>query len=136
MSTRVRDSHGVGSRRRLSTQAPQTPTTSIAMPMPTMTRKAQNTGATGGCIPSNSFRPLSSPSTSCVRMIDASFGISTAMCVVRASSSGRPNSTSGTPRSVSQIASMAAIFAGWCFSVFRPCRSPSTICTGMSSAPM
>ena len=50
-------------------------TASISMPMPTMTRKPKNTGATGGCAPGNSFRPLISPSTSCVRIRLASFGM-------------------------------------------------------------
>src|SRR5258708_18713931 len=39
-------------------------------------------------------------------------------------------STSGAPRSVCQSASTAAIFAGWCSSVFKPCWSPTRICTG------
>ena len=47
---------------------------------------------------------------------------------------GHANSTSGTPRSVFQIASIAAIFAGWCSSVFSPCWSPTKICSGASTA--
>ncbi|MNC91181.1 hypothetical protein D3C83_73880 [compost metagenome] len=29
---------------------------------------------------------------------------------------------------------MAAIFAGWCSSVLRPCRSPTSTCSGASTA--
>ena len=44
--------------------------------------------------------------------------------------SGIAKSTSGAPFSVCQSASIAAIFAGWCLSVLRPCRSPTKACTG------
>jgi hypothetical protein len=50
-------------------------TSSISVPTPTMTRKAQNTGATGGCRSRNSSRPLTSPSHSCVRMRLAPLGM-------------------------------------------------------------
>ncbi|MND97332.1 hypothetical protein D3C80_896500 [compost metagenome] len=35
-----------------------------------------------------------------------------------------------SPGGFSQWPSMAAIFAGWYFSVFRPCASPIRACTG------
>ncbi|MNV61183.1 hypothetical protein D3C71_1536810 [compost metagenome] len=47
---------------------------------------------------------------------------------------GRPNSVSGAPFSVCQMPSMAAILAGWCSSVLRPCRSPMKICSGITTA--
>ena len=37
--------------------------------------------------------------------------------------------------SMNRRADKAAIFAGWCSSVFRPCRSPTAICTGIRMAP-
>ena len=52
----------------------------------------------------------------------------------RAAPSGMANSSSGAPRVVCQRPSIAAIFAGWCSSVFRPCWSPTKICSGISSA--
>jgi hypothetical protein len=47
--------------------------------------------------------------------------------VIRAllSSFGQPTSVSGALFSVCQMPSMAAILAGWCCSVFRPCMSPA-----------
>src|SRR5688572_30429343 len=44
--------------RRHSVSAHHHDTISISTPMPTITRKLQNTGATGGCVFGNSFRPL------------------------------------------------------------------------------
>ncbi|MNH21602.1 hypothetical protein D3C79_814190 [compost metagenome] len=46
--------------------------------------------------------------------------------------SGMPNRISGTPCPgvLLQWPSTAAIFAGWCLSVFRPCTSPITTCNG------
>ncbi len=55
--------------------------------------------------------------------------------LVRASSSGNANSSSGAPRSVSHTPSIAAILAGWCSKVLSPCRSPSTACAGASTTP-
>ena len=48
--------------------------------------------------------------------------------------SGQPNRMSGWPAPVSQCPSMAAILAGWCSSVLRPCWSPATIWIGATSA--
>ena len=50
-------------------------TVSISSPTPTMMRKAQNTGATGGCSPTKSFKPLTSPSRLWVRYSEASLGM-------------------------------------------------------------
>ncbi len=49
-----------------------------------------------------------------------------------------PNSVSGTPApgSLSQWPSIAAILAGWCLSVFRPWKSPTTACSGAEIASM
>ena len=49
---------------------------SISKPMPTMMRTAKKSGSGGGCESRKSFRPLISPSTSCVRIRLASFGTS------------------------------------------------------------
>ena len=49
-------------------------TSSINTPMPTITRKLQNTGATGGWALGNSFKPLSSASMSWARIRLASLG--------------------------------------------------------------
>ncbi len=51
-----------------------------------------------------------------------------------AASSGQANSTSGTLGPVFQLASMAAIFCGWCSSVFSPCWSPAKIWIGIRMA--
>ncbi len=102
--------------------------------MPTITRNAQNTGATGGMSSPNSSSPCTSPSASCVRMSESAFGTVTAKSLRRFSWSGKPMSVSGAPRSVCHSASIAAIFAGWCSSVFRPCRSPTTIWIGTRTA--
>lgn len=50
--------------------------------------------------------------------------------------SGQPNSSNGvgSPDELSQCPSMAAIFAGWCSSVFSPWKSPITACTGATSS--
>ena len=47
---------------------------------------------------------------------------------------GQPTKISGWPARVSQCPSIAATLAGWCASVFRPCRSPATICSGATKA--
>ena len=69
VSTR-KNQFGSGVLRRRS-QAPIHAVASIAMPVPTIIRKAQKTGATGGCSPSNSFSPFTSPFRSCVKSNDA-----------------------------------------------------------------
>ena len=53
---------------------------------------------------------------------------------LRPSRSGSRRARAACSRSVFQSASIAAIFAGWCSSVFRPCWSPTKICTGASIA--
>src|SRR5438105_2391348 len=107
---------------------------SISTPIPTMTRNAQNTGVTGGTSSPNSSRPCTSPSASCVRMSEAPFGNSRAKSLRFCFSLMSAKSTSGAPSRVSHSASIAAIFAGWCSSVLSPCRSPTTICSGTSTA--
>ena len=57
-----------------SCHAPSHDTSSISMPMPTITRKAKNTGATGGCRPSNWSSPATSPSGSWRRIRLAPLG--------------------------------------------------------------
>ena len=117
-----------------SIQAPSHDSAIISMPMPTITRNAKNTGATGGVCGAKASRPFTSASGSCLRIRLAPFGISIAKSLRCFSAFGIANSTSGTPFSVFQIASIAAIFAGWCSSVLRPCRSPTKACTGASTA--
>ena len=68
IATSARASQRGGSPRRRSCQAAHHDTSSISRPMPTITRKAQNTGATGGCASGNSLRPRTSPSRSWVRI--------------------------------------------------------------------
>ena len=106
-----------------------------------MMRKAKNSGATGGANWSapgvsgaNASMPFTSPSGSCVSIRLASLGTSMAKSLWRVSAFGSANSTSGAPRSVFHSASIAAIFAGWCSSVFNPCRSPAKICSGAITA--
>lgn len=62
-------------------------------------------------------------------------GTLTAKRVVSASLSGQPNRVRGTPSpgTFSQCPSIAAILAGWCFSVFRPCRSPTKAWMGATA---
>ena len=102
--------------------------------MPTITRKLQNTGATGGCALGKASRPLISASLSCARMMLPSLGTWIAKSVRPSFSLGQPNSVSGALFSVCQMASIAAILAGWCASVFSPCMSPARICSGIAIA--
>jgi len=115
-------------------QAPNHASASIAKPSPTMMRKAKNTGATGGTSAPKSSSPCSSPSGSWRRIRLAPPGIESAQSLWRVFSFGIANSSSGTPLPPCQMASIAAILAGWCSSVFRPCWSPAKICSGASSA--
>jgi hypothetical protein len=48
---------------------------SMRTPIPTITRNAQNTGATGGTSSPNSARPRTSPSSECVRISDRPRGM-------------------------------------------------------------
>lgn len=96
-----------------------------------MTRKDQNTMPTGGrSSAGKAFRPWTSPSHSCVRIRLASFGMPISKRLVSLAESGIANSSSGSPRCVSQAPSIAATFTGWCSSVFRPWRSPMKACSG------
>ena len=110
-----------------------TPTATMMTPMPTMTRKAKNGmigfGRSSGL---KSFSPLISPSHSWVRIRLPRCGTAISKWLVSAFGSGNANRISGTSLPVSQCASSAAILAGWYSSVFSPCRSPSTICSGAS----
>ena len=53
---------------------------------------------------------------------------------VSASMSGSRTGSAAAPALVSQCPSIAAILAGWCSSVLRPCRSPATIWIGATNA--
>ena len=99
-----------------------------------MTRKVQNMIVEfGRSCGGNSFRPWIWPSQAVgqdqaaeVRDLDRVAASS------RCAMSGQPNRISGTlsPGVFSQWPSIAAILAGWCSSVLRPCRSPTTIWIG------
>jgi len=78
--------------------------------MPTMMRKAKKSGATGGCS-ANASSPLISAFASCARISEPARGTLRAKSVRLVSSFGMPMRVSGTPFSVLQIASSAAIFA-------------------------
>ncbi len=98
------------------------PSSTISRPRPTMMRKLQNTiGELGQSARGQAFRPFTSPFQACVRIRLPSLGTSTAKRVVSACMSGQPNRISGAPRCVLKWPSMAAILAGWCSSVLRPC---------------
>ncbi len=100
-----------------------------------MMRKLQNTiSALGRSAGGQAFRPFTSPSHSWVRIRLPSFGTSTAKRVLSSCMSGQPNRINGAPRCVSKWPSMAAILAGWCSSVLRPCWSPAKIWIGATMA--
>ncbi len=103
-----------------------------------MMRKAKNTGVTGGrSLAGTEVRGSKVPSRLWVRITLPSFGMATSKSLRSSFSFGSAKTTSGTPSPslVScQCASIAAIFIGWCLSVFRPCMSPTKICTGTVSA--
>ena len=132
-AAKVQRSHAGGNALRSRRRLPHD-RSSISTPTPTMTRNDQNTGATGGTSSPKALRPLTSPSSWCVRMSDAALGMLSAKSLRRSASLMTAKSTSGAPRSVCHSASMAAILAGWCASVLSPCRSPTTICSGTSTA--
>ncbi len=108
---------------------------SISTPMPTMRRKAKNSGSTGGWSAPKLRRPLISPSASWVRIRLASFGIAdlevVALRWLRRGS--RTAAAARRARSPRRLPSRRSWPAG-ARSVFRPCRSPTKICTGISTA--
>ena len=113
------------SRPRHHSQAPTRPAAIIRNPMPTMMRKAKNTGTTGGRSAGGTLlRPGNRPSGSCLRMSEAPCGIEISKRFSSAFSSGQANSTSAPGLLPSQCASIAAILIGWCSSVLSPCWSP------------
>ena len=118
---------------RQRSHALQMPSAIISMPSPAMMRKDQNTTAEGGrSRGANSFKAGIVPFQSCARIRPPRRGISTLYRVSSRSMSGQPNRISGVPSPplFSQWPSMAASLAGWCSSVFKPCRSPITAWMG------
>ena len=115
--------------------ARSTTRTSISTPMPTITRKAKNTGATGGMSSLEGVQALHL-AVELVRE-DERKRLTASRSRSRCARSPRwASRTAPAARRarVSQSASIAAIFAGWCSSVLRPCRSPTRICIGTSTA--
>ena len=78
IATSTRASHGAGSPRRRSCHRASQLASSISTPTATITRKLQNTLATGGCAPANSFSPRISPSALWVMIRLASLGMPSA----------------------------------------------------------
>jgi hypothetical protein len=94
-------------------QPPSAASPNIRPAQPTMIRNAKKGTATGGrWSAAKSLRPLTSPSSEWVRMRLPNHGTSMANALRSSRSLGIANTVSGTPRAVSQRASMAASLAG------------------------
>ncbi|MNC91586.1 hypothetical protein D3C83_78750 [compost metagenome] len=74
----VHSSHLGAARSRRVAHAPNHASAIIARPMPTITRNAKNTGATGGTSGAKASSPCISASGSCLRIRLAPLGISIA----------------------------------------------------------
>ena len=122
---------------RFSAQAatPQTPSATMARPIPTMMRKAQKVIHTGGRSSfGKAFRPCNSALASPATNHEPMPGMPIAAWVVSACSSGQPNSSVGCCLRVSHQPSIAATLAGWYSWATLPLSWPATIWSGATIA--
>ena len=107
-------------------------------PMPTMMRKAKNTGIDRRPIPRRNALQARKQAVRIVREDERRCRLRDRNLEAVRLRLARPARRTARGRPAcepSQCASMAAILIGWCSSVLRPCWSPMKSCSGASTAP-